>query len=516
MVLGVNVGSDRERATETRSGFGLTTATARLLLGAGEPAGARADHVAQRLGQAIRLGLLIDGERLPAEGRLATLMGVSTATLREGLSALREQGLVVTRRGRHGGTFVRAPDDEREPLRAFSVHDLRELGDQRTAISGAAARLAAERGLPGDVRRLTGQVERLATAETVSERRRADTQLSIAVAVAAQSSRLTRAEAHLHAELGDLLGMLMDGEAHREIVARRRELVAAIETRRPDLARALAEGQVEAQTERLIALHLQMSMRSLAEAHPEPDPAQSSLRPVVAELEEVFDALAELAGRFGALIDATPAPLAEDLSRLHEAIFSTLASRTGLISGAGVVVAPSLLADEPRWLEWWSAPAAGVKPDRLRVNLEPSAPDFYDYTALDWFATPATTGAPHLAGPFVDDACTNLYAITLAVPALARGAFCGVAAADVLVSSLEHKLLPRLSRLDHPTALTTREGRVVASTDPMLASGSRLDLTGCPAAPVSTRPPVSSLRLVTLSADGRARALAPGGRSGDR
>ncbi|MGH2909343.1 MAG: GntR family transcriptional regulator [Solirubrobacteraceae bacterium] len=493
MVLGVKVGASRRRGTGTGPGFGLTTATARLLLGPGEHWGARADHVSQRLGQAIRFGLLIDGERLPAEGRLATLMGVSTVTLREGLSALREQGLIVTRRGRHGGTFVRAPDDERGPLRTFSVHDLRELGDQRAAISGAAARLAAERGLPDDVRRLIEQVQRLAVAETVSERRRADTQLAIGVAAAAQSSRLTREEANLHAELGDLLGMLMAGRAHHQIVARRRELIEAIASRRPEDARLLAERHVAAQTERLIALHLEMSGASPAGG----DPVPALPAAVVEELEGVFVALAELAGRFGALIDATPAPRTEDLSRLHEAIFATLAARADLISGAGVVVAPSLLADAPRWLEWWSAPVPGAKPDRLRVNLEPTAPDFYDYTALDWFASPAATGAAHLAGPFVDDACTNLYAITLAVPASSRAGFCGVAAADVLVSSLEAKLLPELAALDRPTALTTREGRVIASTDPGLASGSRLDLAGCPAVPVSTRPPVSSLRLVT-------------------
>jgi DNA-binding FadR family transcriptional regulator len=503
MGLGVKIGSGRAPAPRTRSGFGLTTATARLLLGATDHSGALAEHVSQRLGQAIRLGLLIDGERLPPEGELATLMGVSTVTLREGLSTLRGQGLIVTRRGRHGGTFVRAPADDREPLRTFSAHDLRELGDHRSAVSGAAARLAAERSLPGDVRRLTRQVQRLALAETVSERRRADTQLAIAVAVAAQSSRLTREEANLHAVLGDLLGMLMAGEAHREIVAQRRRLIAAIEARAPARARALAERHVETQTERLIALHLEMET---ARGRPEPGPGPGSgaaaaiVDPVVAELEGVFDVLGELAARFGSLIESRPAPLVEDLSRLHEAIFSTLASRAGLVSGTGVVTAPSLLADAPRWLEWWSAPAPGVKPDRLRVNLEPSAPDFYDYTALDWFVTPAATGAPHLAGPVVDDACTNLYAITLAVPARARGAFCGVAAADVLVSSLERRLLPLLSTLPRPTALTTCEGRVIASTDPGLPSGARLNLADRPATPVSRRPPVSSLRLVRLPA----------------
>src|SRR5262249_46031314 len=153
----------------------------------------RADTVAQRLSQAIRLGLLLDGEQLPPEAKLAEQMGVSTVTLREALAALREQRLVVTRRGRGGGTFVQAPADLAgelvQRLRRFSTQELRDLGDLRGAVSGMAAKLAAERALPEEVESLGRQVDRLDAARTVSERRRADTQFSIEVAAAAQSPR---------------------------------------------------------------------------------------------------------------------------------------------------------------------------------------------------------------------------------------------------------------------------------------------------------------------------------------
>ncbi|MEU9388144.1 winged helix-turn-helix domain-containing protein, partial [Streptomyces sp. NPDC048279] len=67
---------------------------------------ARVDAVVRRIGDAIELGLLADGEQLPGETELAGQLGVSTVTLREALMALRQQGLVVTRRGRGGGGFV--------------------------------------------------------------------------------------------------------------------------------------------------------------------------------------------------------------------------------------------------------------------------------------------------------------------------------------------------------------------------------------------------------------------------
>src|SRR5437016_4283084 len=71
----------------------------------------RAEAVTRRLVDAITLGLLSDAEQLPSESELAGRFGVSTVTVREALVALRQLGLVETRRGRGGGSFVRAPAD---------------------------------------------------------------------------------------------------------------------------------------------------------------------------------------------------------------------------------------------------------------------------------------------------------------------------------------------------------------------------------------------------------------------
>jgi DNA-binding FadR family transcriptional regulator len=235
---------------------GLTTAAARTLLAPLDDAGGRADLVARRLGEAIRLGLVLDGERLPNEARLAEQLGVSTVTLREALAMLREQGLVSTRRGRRGGTFVRAPADPAAPLVRFSVQELRDLGDHRAAVSGTAARLAAQRALPEEVRRLREQALRLRAATTASERRRADTQFTIEVAAAAQSPRLAREEARLRAQVGDLLGLALEAGEHALLVRERDRLVDAIASRKAERARRLAERHVAVETERLIRRRL--------------------------------------------------------------------------------------------------------------------------------------------------------------------------------------------------------------------------------------------------------------------
>ncbi|MCP9984052.1 FadR/GntR family transcriptional regulator [Actinomadura madurae] len=151
---------------------------------------ARVHAVVRRLTDAIGLGLLGDGEQLPSETDLAAYLGVSTVTLREALMALRQQGLIETRRGRGGGSFVRAPArpfDLEERLRSLSAEQLRDLGDHYAAIAGAAARLAAARSLPGDVRRLRRTLEEMAGTGTGDGMCRLEGRLHLEVAAASQS-----------------------------------------------------------------------------------------------------------------------------------------------------------------------------------------------------------------------------------------------------------------------------------------------------------------------------------------
>ncbi|MEV4428123.1 GntR family transcriptional regulator [Streptomyces sp. NPDC049602] len=236
---------------------------------------ARVDTVVRRIGDAIELGLLADGEQLPGETELAGQLGVSTVTLREALMALRQQGLVTTRRGRGGGSFVTLPDDPpEERLRArlddWSTEELRDLGDHWAAVSGAAALLAARRTQPGDLRPLTRTVEELAAAGDAATRSRLYGRFHVELAAAAQSARLTREEIALQTDLGALLCLVLDDPVHLGNVSdRHRAVISAVQDEADERARTLAETCVRESVGRLIALRL--GTPAATEARPEED-----------------------------------------------------------------------------------------------------------------------------------------------------------------------------------------------------------------------------------------------------
>src|SRR5947208_11757223 len=106
------------------------------------------EETVERLGTAIRLGLLPAGSRLPPERSLAGQLGISRSTLRQALTTLVQSGHLVSVRGRRGGTFV----SDRPPLAELAPQPLGEEAlavlDYRVAIETGATLLAAERAQP--------------------------------------------------------------------------------------------------------------------------------------------------------------------------------------------------------------------------------------------------------------------------------------------------------------------------------------------------------------------------------
>ncbi len=222
----------------------------------------RAEQVERRLTDAIVLGLIPTDEQLPGEAELARLLAVSTVTVREALRSLRAAGLVETRRGRHGGSFVKESQETAVKhvvarLVEMSTAQLRDLGDQYAALSGAAARLAARRATPVEIERLRRAHLQIVEAGTETERRRAESHLQIEIAAVAQSPLLFRDEVGMQAEIGPLLWL---GAGHEEVhlhtAVLAGEVVEAIANGDGEKARALTEDRVVQWTAHLVELRL--------------------------------------------------------------------------------------------------------------------------------------------------------------------------------------------------------------------------------------------------------------------
>lgn len=220
----------------------------------------RATRVEQRLADAIRSGLLADGERLPSEQELASMLGVATVTAREALVALRTQGLVTTVRGRGGGSFVTRPkhaDDTSlsDRLARMTRVELRDRGTLYRVILTGSAELAAHFADDQDAESLRDLL--VPEGETdAAVWRHAGSELYLSVAALTQSARMTREVVRHEADFGVLLRLpLGDPEFRADTRKHHEALVDAISVRQADAARRAVHEQVDDALARLVDLH---------------------------------------------------------------------------------------------------------------------------------------------------------------------------------------------------------------------------------------------------------------------
>ncbi|MEV8373782.1 FCD domain-containing protein [Kribbella sp. NPDC056861] len=189
------------------------------------------EETVERLLQAIKLGVVAPGERLPAERELAARLSVSRDTLREAIKVLTDSGYVEPRRGRYGGTFVneRLP----KPRRVGAKRIARELGSGledalvlRAALEVGAAEAAAARELTAEeCEQLRGRLADSAGAK-LADYRRMDSRLHLAIAELSGSPSLTSAVADVRMRLNALLdaipllerNIVHSDEQHRAVV----------------------------------------------------------------------------------------------------------------------------------------------------------------------------------------------------------------------------------------------------------------------------------------------------------
>ncbi len=186
------------------------------------------EGVAHQIREAILSERLQPSDRLPPSRELARQFGVSRALVHEAVRVLEHSGLLETRPGANGGTFVRRPDPDQVTrevtvlIRTGGV-GFAELSELRALLEGQNAAWAARRASP----------EQLAELARVTERMR-----ELAGGVPRQPGVLEDLDAEFHTIIArgarnDLSAAIVLG-----IVPALRELIGLLP---PDIEKAAAE-----------------------------------------------------------------------------------------------------------------------------------------------------------------------------------------------------------------------------------------------------------------------------------
>jgi DNA-binding FadR family transcriptional regulator len=191
------------------------------------------EETVERLGTAIKVGLLPPGTQLPAERELCAKLGIARSTLRQALLALGQSGHLRAIRGRGGGTFVADPQPPVDPPSPALLAGWREVCDERMALEVGVAVLAAERADAAALDRL----DHLALAldgmlHDFDSYRQADVRLHVGLAEATRNARLVTAMTEVQGRMTSLIALIAHPpEVLASANAQHRRLLAAVRQR---------------------------------------------------------------------------------------------------------------------------------------------------------------------------------------------------------------------------------------------------------------------------------------------
>jgi GntR family transcriptional repressor for pyruvate dehydrogenase complex len=218
------------------------------------------EETVDRLGTAIKLGLLGPGTRLPAERELCAMLGIARSTLRQALTALAQSGHLYAVRGRGGGTFVADRPPAADPPSPELMAQWRDICDWRLGIELGASLLAAERAQPPALVTLEETVAQLdGLLHDFPAYRQADVRFHIGLAEATGSARLVVAMTDAQSAMTDLI-------AH---IAHPPEVLASSNAQHRQVLHAVRRGDADTAT-RTMAEHLHGTEHVLAGLLPNP------------------------------------------------------------------------------------------------------------------------------------------------------------------------------------------------------------------------------------------------------
>jgi GntR family transcriptional regulator, transcriptional repressor for pyruvate dehydrogenase complex len=203
-----------------------------------------ADQVYENILKQVMSGDYPEGERLPSETEMSTLFRVSRPIVREALSRLRSDGIVVSRHG--SGSYV-----QHRPNRALfdvaptgSIAGLMRTFEFRLALESEAAALAAIRRTAQDLTHLSRAFKKLETVIRKGEVGvEADINFHLAIAAAAKNDLFYSAMEVLSPQISKgmttarRLSLKVSGERLRRVQLEHEEILTHIREANPEGAR---------------------------------------------------------------------------------------------------------------------------------------------------------------------------------------------------------------------------------------------------------------------------------------
>lgn len=201
---------------------------------------------------------------------------------------------------------------------------------------------------------------------------------------------------------------------------------------------------------------------------------QRTAQAISSSVGGVFEDLEAIAASVSAVAAASQgAPRRSAYSYLKGDFAAFISKHSALIGGAGIAYAPGSLPEAHLWLEWWRAGQGAAEPRFVTHDLNSESLNYYDYTSREWFTAPSKSGNSVAVGPYVDIGGINVNIITLCAPA-ATPQGTHVLGCDLALAKLEGVFLRALQLTDPSVILLGPNGRVVASNDARIASGTLL------------------------------------------
>lgn len=206
------------------------------------------EHVVDAIRRAISLAEVVAGERLPGERELSESFVVSRVMVHEAIKVLRKDGILESRRGKDGGTFVCEGAAELLAIqggREVALQRVRDVRELRLAVEPMAAALATERASYADIQGIAVGQREMESATSSEVFRRVDSGFHLAIAASTDNPALRQAVEDARALLfpvasGGRLSTIAPTtcRAHQDILA-------AITAQHPDLAAQRMREHVE-------------------------------------------------------------------------------------------------------------------------------------------------------------------------------------------------------------------------------------------------------------------------------